>query len=393
MPLAAGDRVDQYTLVSLLGAGAQGNVWKAVPAQEPTTPVALKLVDLHSASSADLGRARREARALANLVHPSLVRCHRTFEDAPRGILGLVLDFVDGVNVEVAIGEPRFTLAHRFAALLSVARALAFVHARGLVHRDVKPVNVLLAKDFWSFPEDPSLVKLVDFGIVVAPENRDGLTEVGDFIGTLPYLPPEAIDPTTWLVQGDGAARDAFSFGVTAWELLVGGHPTGLPKRARLADYARAYRDVGDRGIPWPPHEPISGPWGKMLAACLALDAERRPPSGRHIVELTGEALEAPPPRPSETAPGPRMRAARRGARKAAPPEPGGHGGPEQRPTAPTYTLPFVDDVVRHVAAVTAAAGRTLRPHAGQLRVLALLALAVVVVACGLATCSWLSQR
>ncbi|MCC6901783.1 MAG: protein kinase [Polyangiaceae bacterium] len=373
-----------------MGGGAQGNVWKATPAQEPGTPVALKLVDLHSASSADLTRARREARALANLAHPSLVRCHRTFEDSQRGILGLVLDFVDGVTAEAAIDEPRFTLAHRFAALLSVARALAFVHSSGLTHRDVKPENVLLRSDFWNFPEDPTTVKLVDFGIAAATGNRDGLTAVGDFIGTLPYLPPEAVDPTTWLVQDDGAVRDAFSFGVTAWELLVGGHPTGLPKSARVADYARAYREVGDRGTPWPPHHPLSGAWGKALAACLALDAERRPLSGRQIVELTGEALEPPQPRRRESAPIPRARPARRGPRTAPPAEHGGGKGahgPAPIPPAPTGSFPLVDDVARLVATAAAGAVRIIRPHAGQLRMLLLLALGVVVLMLALATC------
>lgn len=303
MGFEAGQRLGGYELREPLGVGGQGSVWKAVDAVDPDQSRALKLVDVRNVGADGLERIRREARVLVRLSHPSLVHCHGTVEDSERGVLGLVLDCVEGPSIASARQDPRFTLAHRFAALLHVARALGHVHAAELVHRDVKPQNVLLDPDFWSHPEDPSTVKLVDFGISVDTGNLDKLTQSGRVVGTPPYMAPEAIDSTSWMVPADRPVSDVFAFGVTAWELLVGGHPTGLSPDSTLVDYARAYRDVLERGYPWPPHSKITGAWGDALARCLALEARNRPASGTVVVETLGEALVAPEARQRERPP------------------------------------------------------------------------------------------
>ena len=294
MAYDAGQRLGGYLLVERLGAGGQGCVWKASALVDPSIYRALKLIDTDKVGAAEVERMRREARVLARLSHPSLVQCHGLVEDSGRGVLGVVLDCVDGASVATSKDDPRFTLAHRFAALLHVARALAHIHASELVHRDVKPQNVLLERDFWAHPEDPSTVKLVDFGISVTTGNHDKLTRTDRVVGTPPYMAPEAMDATTWMVPADRPVSDVFAFGVMAWELLVGGHPTGLSPDSSLSDYARAYREVLERRYPWPPHLEISGVWGEAVARCLALDARKRPASGTVVLDALGESVAAP---------------------------------------------------------------------------------------------------
>lgn len=317
MAFDAGQRVGGYLLVARLGAGGQGSVWKASDSVDPSIYRALKLVDTHKVAGAEVERMQREARVLVRLSHPSLVQCHGLVEDSGRGVLGLVLDCVEGASVASSKDDPRFTLAHRFAALLHVARALAHVHAAELVHRDVKPQNVLLERDFWAHPEDPSTVKLVDFGISVTTGNHDKLTRTDRVVGTPPYMAPEAIDATTWMMPPDRPVSDVFAFGVTAWELLVGGHPSGLTPDSSLSDYARAYREVLERRYPWPPHFELSGVWGEAVARCLALDARKRPASGTVVLDALGESVVAPevrkrtPPPPKERRPRPERPRAR----------------------------------------------------------------------------------
>ena len=94
--LAAGDVLDRYRLVAKLGSGGQGAVWRASDPMRGGAPVALKLLALAHAGRTDLDRLRREARALAQLRHPSIVGCHGLFEDVRRDLVGLVLDFVEG---------------------------------------------------------------------------------------------------------------------------------------------------------------------------------------------------------------------------------------------------------------------------------------------------------
>jgi eukaryotic-like serine/threonine-protein kinase len=286
---APGDRVDRYALVQPLGEGGQGSVWRAEDPLAPGQPRAVKLVPLVLARPNDVERVRREARALAKLEHPSLVRCHALFEDLKHSALGVVMDFVDGTSLRAAADEPWMTDQHRFAALRHIAHALAYVHREGVVHRDLKLDNVLVRRAFWDDPEKAENIKLVDFGIAKVSDGSHALTAVDTIVGTIAYLSPELLDPSFFQSNGATAAADVFAFGVLAWKLLVGGHPTGLGAGAGIVAYGAAYRMVAGNTQRWPANAP-PGAWGQLLEDCLRVRASERIADGGTLAARCDQA-------------------------------------------------------------------------------------------------------
>ncbi|MBI4704062.1 MAG: protein kinase [Deltaproteobacteria bacterium] len=290
MRLNAGDTLDRYTLRRRLGAGGQAAVWLADDPLEPGVPKAIKVVPVAGTAATDLERMRREARALAQLSHPSLARCFALVEDPRGGHLGLVMDFVDGESLLELFGDPRMDLERREAVLRHTAAVLAYVHREGIVHRDLKLSNILVSRRFWEAPGEPSNVKVVDFGIAVARGNPQPLTQIGAVVGTLAFMPPELVAPGYFDALGAAPAGDVFAFGVVGWLLLAGGYPSGAGGGS-LEDYAGLYRAVVDKRAPWPVR-PLDHKWADLLRQCLSLDAEHRPTSSEIELALCGGPLE-----------------------------------------------------------------------------------------------------
>lgn len=283
MEISAGSRVDRYVLEALLGEGGQGSVWRVRDLLADGEIRALKLVTVSATRPADLERVRREARKLAQLEHPSLVTSHGMFEDLRLGVLGVVMDFVDGPALAQVLTDPDFSAAHRVALLSHVAEVLAFVHSRGIVHRDLKPENVLLTGAFLEHPEDPHNVKVVDFGIAHT-EGEEGLTQADHVVGTASYLAPELLLPGFFGSNAPRSAGDLFAYGVMAHLLLTGQHPTGLPRGTPILEYALEYRRAAEQATPWPAVVP-EGPWGTLIRDCLAVRCESRIPDGAILVD------------------------------------------------------------------------------------------------------------
>lgn len=271
--LRTGTEVDRYTLLARLGEGGQAEVWKARDPLAPATPRALKLMSLGGSRQGNVERLRREGRLLAMVSHPSVVRCRGLFEDFEREVLGIVMDFVSGCPLSDVVGEPRMTDEHGRMVMFHVAKALAYIHAKGIVHRDVKPSNVLLTDDFFAAPSNASHLALIDFG-VAAMFGEERLTATGHVVGTSCFMAPEQLDPRTWGVERAGAPADVFALGLLGWRLFTRSHPLGLPADADLGEYAVGYRRAARYGS-WPPH--LDHPGAGIVKACLALHPRERP--------------------------------------------------------------------------------------------------------------------
>lgn len=279
-----GARIDRYRLLAELGSGGQGAVFRVEDLLEPDVPKVVKLFSTRGAAPASLERLRREARLLAGLDHPSLVKCFGLFEDLQMGALGLVLEHVEGVTLRAAMHSARWSSRLADAALRRVAECLAYVHAQRCVHRDLKAENVLLEERFFAAPADPRGVRIIDLGIAADGQSGEHLTQPGMVIGTLPYVAPEVITPSRFQGSRVAPAVDVFAFGVLAWELLVGGHPAGVGEGAGVADFAAVYlARVGDPG--WG-LAPVAEPWRTVIRACLAIEPRDRPRDGAALAAM-----------------------------------------------------------------------------------------------------------
>ena len=297
--LRPGATVDRYRLVAPAGEGGQGSVWRAEDPLRDGAPVALKLVPVASSPAGSIERFRREARSLARLAHPSLPRCHALFEDLKHDVVGLALDFIEGSPLAVLMASESLSREHRVWILRHLAAALAYIHEADVVHRDVKPQNVMIGERFVAHPEDPAGVKLVDFGIAAAPHNPAPITMKGGVTGTIDYLAPEMIDPTFWKEQRDGPERDVFALGVLGFELLRGKHPAaillGSTPDAAPGDLMLVYRAQAGKDT-WPPD--VDGdPLATFYRKSLALRVGDRARNGAALVPLlTIDGGSAPAP-------------------------------------------------------------------------------------------------
>ncbi|MBK8255768.1 MAG: protein kinase [Polyangiaceae bacterium] len=318
MTLARGERVNErYELLERLGAGGQGSVWKAIDQQSGQLR-AIKIVHLPSDNFEAAERARREAHLVKHLAHPGIVRCYSVEDIVREDKVVLVFDFVDAMALSEAVRDPRLDKKARRAVLRHLARVLAYVHASRVVHRDLKPDNVLLTEIFWEDPAAPNAIRLIDFGIASAHRGPEGSTLSGLF-GTRPYMAPELFEVQSTDVQRS-PARDVYAFGVIGWELFEGRHPTGLPETASAAAFAATYAAFARKKEPWPPKD-LGDTWGKVIAQCLALSPRERPRDGAAILGLLGEGFETPVPAPAKNdrASTPGIEAQPSGAKEATP--------------------------------------------------------------------------
>ncbi len=206
--------LDEYTILNELGRGGSAIVYRARD-RDLFREVAIKVVRPRFAAEPDeaIERLAREARTVARLQHPNIVTVYAV-KRLNDGGLALVMQLVPGRTLKQAIQQDGpFSPERAERVLKDVAEALAFAHAHGVVHRDVKPENVFLDVD-----TDRAL--LSDFGIAHSAEFDSRLTMTGAAIGTPAYMAPEQID------GGPANARsDLYSLGLMTWEMLTGERP------------------------------------------------------------------------------------------------------------------------------------------------------------------------
>jgi len=212
--LPAGTRIGEFEILEPIGKGGMGSVYKARQVSLGRA-VAIKILSPRHASSPDfIARFEREARLLAGLSHPNLVHVYGFGREGDLSYLAM--EHVEGRALSFPVEAARLLRIVRDAAL-----ALQKVHDAGMVHRDVKPSNLLIAPD--------GTAKLGDFGIVVEPRKDDRLTETGVFVGSPHYASPEHIAGRAL----DGRS-DLYALGVILFEGLAGHPPFSAPSSAAV---------------------------------------------------------------------------------------------------------------------------------------------------------------
>src|SRR2546427_5729966 len=201
---------ERYELEELVGTGGMSSVYRAHDTLLERN-VALKILHAHYTSDDEfVERFKHEARTVAQLSHPNIVTVIDRGEDNGRQFI--VFEYIDGENLkELVVRSGRLSVREALRLALQVARGLAFAHENGLVHRDVKPRNVLLNGD--------GQAKVTDFGIARTLD-VDGVTQTGTVLGTSNYIAPDQASGRPVDVQ-----TDVYSLGVVLYELLVGDVP------------------------------------------------------------------------------------------------------------------------------------------------------------------------
>jgi hypothetical protein len=306
---AAGTEVAGYRIVEQAGSGGMGVVYRAEETGLGGRPVALKLLPPALAGDPDF-RARflREMRVAAAIDHPNIVPIYRAGED--RGLLYLAMRYVHASDLRrVLEAEGRLEPGRALAMLDQVARALDVAHTRGLVHRDVKPANILLAPPV--FDSDPEHVYLVDFGLARSDSDDRSIGGEGSFLGTPRYAAPEqaAGRPV------DGRS-DGYALGCVLYECLTG-HPPfsgGSGEAVLLAHLEAAPPRVTALRPDLPPAI------DQVIARAMAKSPDDRFPTCRALISAAREALFPPRGRePHRPVPGPPVGEATPGAGAVAP--------------------------------------------------------------------------
>ena len=277
---AVGTEVAGYRIVEEAGSGGMGVVYRAEETGLGGRPVALKLLPPALAGDPDF-RARflREMRVAAAIDHPNIVPIYRAGEDG--GLLYLAMRYVHASDLRrVLETEGRLEPARALAILDQVARALDAAHARGLVHRDVKPGNILLAPPV--FDGDAEHVYLVDFGLARSDSDDRSIGGGGWFLGTPRYAAPEQAAGRP--VDG---RTDGYALGCVLYECLTGSppFPDGSGEAVLLAHLESAPPRVTTLRPDLP--QPID----EVVTRALAKSPEDRFPTCRALITAAREAL------------------------------------------------------------------------------------------------------
>jgi eukaryotic-like serine/threonine-protein kinase len=273
MPLAPGTRLGPYEILSALGAGGMGEVWKARDTRLN------RLVAIKASLGPFSERFEREARAIAAVNHPHVCSLYDVGPDY------LVMEYVEGQWLHGPV-----PLAQALALAEQILDALGAAHEKGIVHRDLKPSNILLTK---------TGVKVLDFGLAkithapavaganVVETETVSLTAEGSIMGTLPYMSPEQVE------GHDADARsDIFAFGVVLYELIAGTRPFTGQTQANLV--ASILKEEPRPLLEIQPRTPRG--LAEVVRTCLEKDPEKRWQSAREVKHALRWMVAVPPP-------------------------------------------------------------------------------------------------
>jgi serine/threonine protein kinase len=277
----------RYRIEGRLGVGGMSTVHLAFDSRLERY-VALKLLAEHLADdSTFVSRFRREALAAARLVHPNIVQVFDFGFDASHHQHFIVMEHVPGNScAELLRDHGHLGVDKTIGIVTQACRGLDYAHRNGVVHRDVKPGNLLVS--------DSDVVKLADFGIARATD-QSSITQVGSVLGTAAYLAPEQ-------ARGEeaGPRADLYSLGVVTYQLMAGRLPYEAGSLSELALKQQ-------RESPTPLNELVPGvppALAEAVDVALSIDPRGRPETAIELADILGDGAHGVAPRPSRT-PGP----------------------------------------------------------------------------------------
>lgn len=282
MTLENGTRFGAYTIVEPLGRGGMATVYKAYEVALERH-VALKVLPaefLHDPTFAE--RFRREARVIARLEHPNIVPIYAYDIDTERGIPWMAMRLIRGGTVAQLLQKGKIGKERAVDILRGAALALDYAHVAGVIHRDVKPQNILL--------DDAMHAYLADFGIARIAEGSTQLTQTGMITGTPQYMAPEQAVGTTV-----GTTADIYSLGIVAYQMLTGRVPfTADTPVAIMMKHVSA-------PVPTPAREEVPEGAVEALVRCIAKKPEDRFGTATAFVDALDEGWtsERPPASPA----------------------------------------------------------------------------------------------
>src|SRR2546423_3784620 len=263
-------KLGRYEVVRELGKGAMGIVYLA---KDPLIGRLVALKTIRAAMHADDDETKefqqrfiREAQAAGILTHPSIVTVHDIGVDEPTAVSFIAMEYVEGQNLKEVLAQGRPLPFEQVGDIIAqVADALDFAHAKGIVHRDVKPANIILI--------DGNRAKITDFGIAKITSGGN-LTTTGQFLGTPNYMAPEQIKGAP--VDG---RTDIFSLGICLYECLTRRKPFGGDSLTSIS-----YKIVHENFPPLLEINPqIPDGYEDVVAHCLAKDPSKRFQRGQEV--------------------------------------------------------------------------------------------------------------
>ena len=251
MALEVGQRVGDYEILALLGAGGMGRVYK-VRNIISNREEAMKVLLPDYASEPELAaRFMTEIRTLAGLEHPNIAQLRTAFQSLNQFVM--IMEFVEGTTLEKLASQSQIPLDQVLEYSTQVLSALSYAHSRGVTHRDIKPANIMITSH--------GLVKLMDFGIAKSTNDMQ-LTRPGTTMGSVYYMSPEQVRGGTV-----DARSDIYSFGVTLYEMLTG-------RRPFQADTSFSVLNAQLNEAPMPPAAVESGAIAGAEQYCAAGDGQ-----------------------------------------------------------------------------------------------------------------------
>lgn len=238
--LANDDDFGRYRITRQIGEGGMGTVYLAEQRDPIRRLVALKVVKLGMNTAQVLARFNNERQALALMDHPNIARIFDAAATA-NGRPYFVMEYIEGAPVTQYCDRKRLTIKERLVLFLAICRGVQHAHEKGVIHRDVKPSNVLVTE-----VDGAPVAKVIDFGIAKATDKwameNSLLTQFGQIVGTPEYASPEQADTMTGEIDG---SSDVYSLGVLLYELLIGAVPfdSAALRNVGLAEMLRIIRE------------------------------------------------------------------------------------------------------------------------------------------------------